>query len=220
MSPVNLWFSETHVSSMGCMCSPLPFSLFFYSILVGKCVFNILNQRLCFHTTSTAGNSAPANNKKRLSDFNWKGVQDKCSVQCSTTGMWRCGSWAAVAIGKSCGCVQNTRAAGKIESSPRVWSSWDGCLGQLALWQCFMETWKCQHHIIQGHWVFKLPSENYKFGAVYSKVNDISCAQNFFLLLKKGREKKMLLFHYLQVYHLSGFPWKYTIFLLDIFSPS
>lgn len=68
------------MSSMGCMCIPLSFSLFFYSILVGKCVFNIVNQRLCFHTTSTAGNSAPANNKKRLSDFNWKGVQDKCSV--------------------------------------------------------------------------------------------------------------------------------------------
>lgn len=142
VSPVHLGFSETHVSSVGCMCIPLLFSLSFYSILVGKCVFNIVNQRLCFHATSTTGNSAPTNNKKRLSDFNWKGVQDKCSVP--PQGCEDVGAGQLCPLGRAV-------AVWKIQSSPRVGSSWDGYLGQLALWQCFMKTWRCQPHIAEGH---------------------------------------------------------------------
>lgn len=101
------------MSPVGCMCIPLLFSLSFYSILVGKCVFNIVNQRLCFHATSTTGNSALANNKKRLSDFSWKGVQDKCSVPpqgCEDVGagqQWPLGR--AVAVWKIHCSRENTK---------------------------------------------------------------------------------------------------------------
>lgn len=37
--------------------------------------------------------------------------------------------------------------------------------------------------------------------------------------MKKGQEKKMLLFHCLQVCHLSGFPWNYALFPLGYFLP-
>jgi len=69
------------------MCIALPLFLSFYPILLGKCVFNIVKQRLCFHATSTTGNSVLTNNKKRLRDFTWQGAQDKCSVH---------GSWCGV----------------------------------------------------------------------------------------------------------------------------
>lgn len=78
------------------MCIPLPLSLSFYPILIGKCVFNIVKQRLCFHATSTTGNSALTTHKKSCSDFTWKGVQDKCSVHRS----WSCvPPWGCEGVG-------------------------------------------------------------------------------------------------------------------------
>lgn len=150
------------VSFVECLCIPLPLSLSFYSILVEKCVFNIVNHRLCFHATSTTGNSALTNNKKRLSDFSWKGVQDKCSVQCPTTGMRRCGSWAAVAIGRAVAMWkihhnrENTKQSQGMKQlgwllRPVLVGLLRCSVGTMALWQCFMETWRCQGHIAEGH---------------------------------------------------------------------
>lgn len=111
----------------------------------------------------------------------------------------------------------------KTQSSPKVWS-WDGCLGQLALWQCFMETWGCQHHTAEGHWVFKLLCQNYKSGALYSKVNDVSCAQNHLCLCfpvwKKVKKKRHYCFTICRCAIYLVFPGSIHFFLLDIFCPS
>lgn len=197
---------------MGCMCIPLLFSLSFYSILVGKYVFNIVNQRLCFHATTTTGNSALTNNKKRLSDFNWKGVQDKCSLQCSTTGMWRCGSWAAVAIGKSCSCVENTNQSQGMKQLGWLLRP----VGSMAVLHGDME-------MPASHCWRMLPCQNYKLGALYSKVNDVSSAQNHLYLCcplgKKVEKKRKYCFTICRCNIYLVFPESIHFSLLDVFSP-
>lgn len=127
---------------MGHTCIPLPLSLSFHPTLLGKCVSNIVKWILCFHTTSTTGNSALANNKKKdlvISlgrEFRTSAVHSGADPVSQGHG-----SWAAMASSKGFGCVENTlqEVTGKATAGYET--------ARMSAWACL----RCSAHLLHWH---------------------------------------------------------------------